>query len=220
MAKEGTALARRADNLIDSIKGAISEVQGLDQAIDLASRAKAFQVYAQSAGQSLEMLNEIAELKLRAERQAGKFLLEMEKKTNQHGAANAALPSLDELGISKMQSSRWQAVARVEEDDFVQYCKRQRDLGQEITQSGLIRIKSRREDAPRDKPHFPCPACGLRSNRCIDTGDVLSRVLPRRRKCLNCNYVFRTWEYVIDPNNPPHVPVVYVGPDAAKEQNG
>ena len=219
MGKDANVIAKRANTLVASIKHAISEVDDLDDAIDIASRAKAFQVYAQSAGESLEMLNDIAELKLRAERQAGKFLLDMEKKTNQHGANNAALPSLEQLNITKMQSSRWQSVARVGEEEFAQYCKRQRESGQEITQSGLIRVKSRREDAPREKPHFPCPSCGLRSNRCIDTGDVLARALPRRRKCLHCGYVFRTWEFVIDPSNPPNVPLVYVGRQD-KEEDG
>jgi len=225
MSKEGKearalSIEDRAMNLISNIKQAIAKVGDIDEAVDIASRAKAFHVSAQSAGQSLAILNEIAELKIRAERQAGNLLVAMEKKSNQHGATNAALPSLEDLGISKMQSSRWQSVARVDEKDFAQYCKRQRDSGQEITQAGVIRLKSRREDAPRDKPHFPCPSCGLRSNRCIDTGDVLARVLPRRRKCLHCGYVFRTWEFVIDPENPPRIPVIYVGRNDLEETNG
>lgn len=51
--------------------------------------------------------------KLRAERKAGKMLGEMPKKTNQNGAGNTTLPALNDLGISKMQSSRWQAVASI-----------------------------------------------------------------------------------------------------------
>lgn len=206
------AIADRAIGYIATIQQAVSVVNSLDDAIDLAGRAKAFQVYAQNAGQSLEMLNEIAELKLRAERAAGRLLLAMEKPTNQHGVDNSLLPTLNELGISKIQSSRWQSVARVEEKEFCQYCERQRSTGQEITQAGVIRLKSRREDAPREKPHFPCPKCGFRSNRCIDTGDVLARVLPRRRKCLHCENVFKTWEFVIDPKNPPQIPIVHDGP--------
>lgn len=209
-----TSSSDRATQYVDAMRGAISTVTTLPGALDLASRAKALKAYAQSSGRSLEMLNEIAELKLRAEREAGKILLAMDKKTNQHGAKNATLQTLEGLGISRMQASRWQSVARVQEDDFVNYCANQREAGQEITQAGCIRIKSRREDAPRDKPHFPCPSCGMRSNRCIDTGDVLSRVLPRRRKCLHCDEVFRTWEFVIDPKNPPQIPVVMTAPPA------
>lgn len=197
----------RAIAYISNIETAIASASTIEQARDLTSKTKALQAYASSSGESLDMLNNIAEMKIRAERKAGSILLQMEKKTNQHGEKNRSIPALEELGISRMQASRWQAVARVSEDDFVQYCKTQRESNQEITQSGVIRLKSRREDAPRDKPHFPCPSCGLRSNRCIETGEVLARVLPRRRKCLHCNSVFKTWEFVIDPSNPPDIPI-------------
>lgn len=211
-------MSPRADSYLEAMDNALASVKTLPQAKDLAGRAKALQTYAKSSGQSLEVLNKVAEMKLRAEREAGKILLAMEKKTNQHGAKNASLLALEDIGITRMQASRWQSVARVQEEDFVQYCARQRESGEEITQAGCIRLKSRREDAPRDKPHFPCPSCGLRSNRCIDTGDVLARVLPRRRKCLNCGHVFRTWEFVIDPANPPKIPVVFSDPPAMGEE--
>ena len=203
------AISERSDGLMLRMKESLSRIDTVDQAMEVAGKAKAFQAYAKTAGQSLEMLNDIAETKLRAEREAGKILIAMEKKSNQHGAKNAKLPALSELGVTRMQSSRLQAVARVQEEDFERYCKSQRETGQEITQLGLIRLKSRREDAPREKPHFKCPSCGLRSNRCIETGDVVARVLPRRRKCLHCNHVFRTWEMVIDPRSPPEIPIVH-----------
>lgn len=206
------ALPSRASQYVESMKSAISTVSTLPEAKDLAGRAKALESYARSSGQSLGIMNDIAELKISAERKAGRILLDMQKPTNQHGEKNASLPTLEDLGVSRMQASRWQAVARVGEEEFRQYCKSQRESGSEITSAGVQRLKSRREDAPRDKPHFPCPSCGLRSNRCIDTGDVLARVLPRRRRCLNCGHVFRTWEFVIDPSNPPEIPIVLTNP--------
>lgn len=188
----------------------IACVTDINEAKDLASRSAALQVYAKASNQSLDVFNEVAELKLRAERKAGQILAEMQKKSNQHGDTNAEIQSLEEMGISRMQSSRWQCLARIEESAFVRYCEDQRASGKEITQAGVIRLKHRLEDQPREKMHLPCPACGLRQNRCIDTGEVAARVLPRRRKCLNCNYVFRTWEMVIpdDGTNLPNIPIV------------
>ncbi len=53
-----------------------------------------------------------AEIKLRAERRAGEILAGMEK---QHGARLTTgfhdVRTLSDLGISKLQSHRWQAVA-------------------------------------------------------------------------------------------------------------
>ncbi len=206
----------RAIALSDSMTQALSCVGSVVEAKDLAGRAKALQSYAKTSGQSLDVQNKIAELKIRAERKAGKILSDMEKKSNQHGERNSSIQSLEDLGISRMQASRWQALARVSDESLDEYCRKQRESGNEITQSGVIRIKQRLEDSPREKPHFKCPSCGLRSNRCIETGEVLARVLPRRRKCLHCNSVFKTWEFVIDPNNPPDIPI-YMTPRIASE---
>ena len=207
--KPVNANTERALALTNTITQALSCVGNVSEAKDLAGRAKALQSYAKTSGQSLEVQNKIAELKIRAERKAGKILLDMHKKTNQHGDKNISLKSLEDLGISRMQASRWQALARVSDDEFNEYCKKQISEGKEITQSGCIRLKQRLEDAPREKPHLKCPCCGLRSNRCIETGDVIARTLARKRKCLDCGHVFRTWEMVIDPSSPPEVPIVF-----------
>jgi hypothetical protein len=43
------------------------------------------------------------------------MLADTEKRTNQKGASNVVLPALRDLGIAKMQSHCWQAMARVPE---------------------------------------------------------------------------------------------------------
>ena len=59
-------------------------------------------------------------LAIRAERRAGELLAGMElrdfsKRGNQHGGKSHDVTNLDSLGISRMQSSRWQAIARLPE---------------------------------------------------------------------------------------------------------
>lgn len=59
------------------------------------------------------------EIRLRAERKAGQLLSKMEK--NKGAAAPArsrGATTLKELGVSKDQSSRWQALAGVPEEEF------------------------------------------------------------------------------------------------------
>jgi len=62
-----------------------------------------------SAGESLLLQNQAAELKLRAERKAGGLLADMDlnKGTAAPGRSNTMLPRLEDLGITKIQSSRW-----------------------------------------------------------------------------------------------------------------
>ena len=70
-------------------------------------------------GESLTMQNYCAEIKIRAERKAGEMLANMEKHP---GAAtrshDVTAPRLADVGISKMQSSRWQSIASIPEDVF------------------------------------------------------------------------------------------------------
>ena len=71
-------------------------------------------------GESLEMQNQCAEIKLRAERRGGEILKNMPKEpgkrtdlTSSHDATK-----LQEAGINKSQSSRWQQIAELPEEDF------------------------------------------------------------------------------------------------------
>jgi hypothetical protein len=64
---------------------------------------------------------EAAELALRAKRRAGELLAETPKQAGARTPteSQAVTPTLDELGVSKIDSSRWQAVASVPEDEEV-----------------------------------------------------------------------------------------------------
>ncbi|MCI0349196.1 MAG: hypothetical protein L0Z53_07205, partial [Acidobacteriales bacterium] len=84
---------------------------------------EALRLYTKQAGESLEMQNACAEIKLRAERRAGELLREMELKdhtANLPKSHDVTLdkPTLSDLGIGKMQSSRWQAIAEIPEETF------------------------------------------------------------------------------------------------------
>ena len=66
-----------------------------------------------------ETQNAAAEIRLRAERKAGSILNKMEKAKHRHATGNKVLPvKLDEIGITKMQSSRWQLSSKVSESEF------------------------------------------------------------------------------------------------------
>jgi len=114
--------------------------------MQIRDQAEALRVYVKAAGEGLEAQNAAAEFKLRAERKAGKMLAAMEKRPPGRPAENRSHdvtdlpPSLDELGIDKMQSSRWQSEADVSEEKFEAYIASCRDEGREVTQSGLLKI--------------------------------------------------------------------------------
>ena len=59
-------------------KLAIRECKDIDEAKDIRDKAQALKVYAQQARESLEVQNNIAEIKIRAERRIGEFSRELE----------------------------------------------------------------------------------------------------------------------------------------------
>jgi hypothetical protein len=89
------------------------------------------------------MQNNAAEIVLRAERKAGEMLATMEKGVGGRPGktGNTTLPvsqKPSDLGVEKMQSSRWQAIARVSGEQFETYLADKRAEGEEITTAGLL----------------------------------------------------------------------------------
>jgi hypothetical protein len=84
----------------------------------------------------LEAQNHAAEIKLRAQRRAGEILAEMdmnrggqaEQKSYRSQAVTGRTPTLEEMGIGKMDSSRWQQVAALPQEVF----------GHGMTQMGVL----------------------------------------------------------------------------------
>ena len=71
------------------------------------------------------MQNRCAEIKIRAERKAREMLSGMEKhpsgrpsENRSHDATNLIPPKLSDLGLTKSDSSRWQSIASIPEEEF------------------------------------------------------------------------------------------------------
>ena len=107
---------------IDQARRSLEIASTLDDVKELRDQAEAMRIYARQAKYSLEVQNRCAELKLRAERKAGIILSETTVKGGErhksHDGTYERRSILDELGISKMQSSRWQAIATIPDDLF------------------------------------------------------------------------------------------------------
>ncbi len=110
-------------------------------------RAEAVRKYAKDARLGLDLQNQAAAAKLRAERRAGEILAQMEKSHGgrppknrlQAATRSAGRAALSELGIEKTQSHRWQRIAAVPEAEFEQYLQRTNAAAREITAAGLLR---------------------------------------------------------------------------------
>jgi N6-adenosine-specific RNA methylase IME4 len=134
----------------------LEEARTIDEIKHVRDRAEALRLYAKKAGESLEMQNDIAEIKLRAERRAGSLLAETGP---QHGGdrkskSRSHAATLKTLGITKSQSQRWQQEAAIPEQLFVRHVAQVRAQGEELTSRGLLDLARERRMEQRSKQRW------------------------------------------------------------------
>lgn len=128
------------------------------------NKAEQLRLLAQQVDASVEIKNEVTELLLRWQRRAGEMLAEGKAKGDRTkpedtlSRGNTVLPreerspTLAEIGVSKMESSRWQAVASVPEEDFEQVIQETKEARQELTQAAILRVaKEQKQEERREE---------------------------------------------------------------------
>lgn len=101
----------------------------------------------------IEALLEAQEIVRRAERQLGAMLPEITGGKGGNKASNTML--LGDLGIERMQSSRFQKIAQIPEIDFEAWVFECRELGQEMTQAAALRVADEFLADPIERPAKP-----------------------------------------------------------------
>ena len=134
--------------LLDQAGQALAEAGSFEQIKDIRDKAEAVRKYAQSASLGLDIQNRAAEVKLQAERQAGKLLSQLSLRGgDRRSKSRCERLKLDDLGISRNQSTRWQMQAKVPENIFRDYIKQTCEAGKELTSANLMRL-AKRWDGP------------------------------------------------------------------------
>ena len=129
----------------------LDEAKSLEEIKSIRDKAEAARNYVKAAKLGLELQNCAAEVKLRAERKAGGLLRSLRLRGGDRKSKRHAAPlKLDDLGISRDQSKRWQYIASVSDAEFVQYLKSMVDQGREITSAGLLRTTAKGAISPAE----------------------------------------------------------------------
>lgn len=126
----------------EAAKQALAIATSIDEVKEIRDKAEAMRAYTKQVGDSHEMQNQCAEIKLRAERRAGEMLGEMEKHKGGRPSENQShdATSLSNLGITKSQSSRWQQVASLPEKDFEEHVAKTKNNGGELTTASTLKL--------------------------------------------------------------------------------
>jgi N6-adenosine-specific RNA methylase IME4 len=118
----------------NAARHALAEAHRVDEVKGIRDKAVAMAAYAKQANNT-ELERYAKEIRLRAERRAGELLRAMDKNQGALPGKTGVkarpvldtTPKLSDLGITKSQSSRWQRLADLPEDEFEAEILRERD---------------------------------------------------------------------------------------------
>lgn len=144
---------------------ALSEAKRIDEVKDIRDKAEAIRLYAKQAGLGIEMQNDAADIKLRAERRAGELLSEMkvngerqrEVRPKAYHDDTLSPPKLEDLGVTALQSSRWQQIAAIPDEVFETHIQEAKEDKRELTTAGIVRAARaiQNENAKKTSPALP-----------------------------------------------------------------
>ncbi len=144
---------------ISRIRKSLATVKTIPEVKDFRDKAAALRDYFKGQKDGLESSNVAAEVMLQCERRAGALLAETEKQNGGHAmkarsqAVTEVPLALSDLGITKMQSSRWQAEARVPESDFEAFVTKHKEGGRQLTSAALIKLGRQQAASKPSKKH-------------------------------------------------------------------
>lgn len=137
----------------EQARTALAAVHSYDEVKDIMDQAERAAVYARQANDS-ELIKYATEIRVRAQRRAGEMLAQTPKATGAAGIGPIAVeatdrnqPTLAEMGITKDQSSNWQALASMSDANFEAAVEAAKDTAGEVTTAFMLR------EARRCRPH-------------------------------------------------------------------
>jgi hypothetical protein len=140
----------------EQARTALAAVHSYDEVKDIMDQAERAAVYARQANDS-DLIKYATEIRVRAQRRAGEMLAQTEKATGAKGIGpiavtegnrNQPVPAtLEEIGVTKKQSSNWQALASMTEEHFEATVEAAKDTAGEVTTAFMLR------EAKKGKPH-------------------------------------------------------------------
>ena len=136
--------------LIASLERGLAEARTFAQVKKIRDEAAALQVFLRSQEAAAEVVNRAGEWKLRAERRLGEELAKVEKNGGRLRRGNTTLPRdetprLSDIGVSKIQASRWQRLAAVPAEKFESFV----GTAERVTLEAALKLNGHEEKKTR-----------------------------------------------------------------------
>ena len=147
----------------DNLKVSIEAAHSVIDLKSIRDRAEALRYAAKLAGESKEVIRKAEEIKLRAERRAGELLSSAPKQKpgtyqQRYKDTTVDLPkSYKELGLSKVDASKWQRIASIPARDFEKWLK----TSEEVSSAGALRLEATLRYAEREATPLPTGRYGV-----------------------------------------------------------
>ena len=141
---------------INKAEQALIAASDIIDILELRTKAKAVEVVALAEGFA-DVAQHAKIFQLKAERKAGLWIGD----NIQHGGnSKSRHVTLNDIEISKSQSSRWQLMSTVPEERFTDWVDDKLARGYEITAGGLREYARNIKGIPVAKRRNTCPRCG------------------------------------------------------------
>ena len=140
---------------LDAATQALAKATDIQEIKQVRDVAEAIRKLAKTAGAGLDIQNEGAMLKIRAERKGGEKLKTMERHKKGDGRPKKVghdVPLISDLGLSGKQATRWQAESDIPEKVQDEYFKQAKEKDLEITTAGFMREGQKNKPKPETPP--------------------------------------------------------------------
>jgi hypothetical protein len=160
MAKETTAISK-----IQQAHRALELATTIEDFVDVADMAATLKGLMKRRGMGCETMNVAASIKLQAERTVGKMIgerqdegtLASQGRPKKGPAGERLIETLDELGIAKKDSHKWQQMARLPDEEFEELYQECQHADVEFTQALILRIVREHDKSPSPKKELAEP---------------------------------------------------------------
>jgi len=163
----------------EKAKHAIAECKSIDEVKNIRDKAEALRAYAQQARETLEIQNNIVDIKVRAERKMGEFSKELpiqkgKYQQTSHDGKSDKSNILKEAGIKHYE--RYEAMANLPEDVFNKYIEETKKNNERLATGGIVKFAKELERKDRTNKLLSRDNKILPTNILLLEGDVFDQI--------------------------------------------